>query len=273
VSGWREMTLREAGVSLIDCDHRTPPPSESGYSYVAIPQLKQGRLDLSDARRISREYFVEWTRKANPQPNGGHRRPDKHIVNWQRFVTWRTTSVTLLTQVLPQEHAHRKAVDGFAQISNEKSKLEWGISFLKGIEDDFKNGFLGSLSAVIEAEVAADYMGQAEHLLAEGQTGKFDHVPAAVLCGAVLEKALRTLCGEQQPPISTATSGGEPKTLNPLIDDLKKAGVFNEAKAKQLRAWAAIRNHAAHGQFDQFNRKDVEQMIQGINNFLADYLK
>jgi type I restriction enzyme S subunit len=63
------MILSEAGVSLIDCDHRTPPPSENGYPYVAIPQLKQGRLDLSDARRITKEHFVEWTRKANPQPN------------------------------------------------------------------------------------------------------------------------------------------------------------------------------------------------------------
>ena len=69
MSKWREMTLREAGVSLIDCDHRTPPPSDNGYPYVAIPQLKQGRLDLLDARRITREHFVEWTRKANPQPN------------------------------------------------------------------------------------------------------------------------------------------------------------------------------------------------------------
>ena len=64
---WREMTLREAGVSLIDCDHRTPPAAESGYPYVAIPQLKQGRLNLTDVRRITREHFVEWTRKANPK--------------------------------------------------------------------------------------------------------------------------------------------------------------------------------------------------------------
>ncbi len=65
---WPEMTLREAGVSLIDCDHRTPPASDSGYAYIAIPQLKQGRLDLSDVRRISHEHFVDWTRKAKPQP-------------------------------------------------------------------------------------------------------------------------------------------------------------------------------------------------------------
>jgi len=68
-SEWKIQSLREAGVSLIDCDHRTPPAAESGYPYVAIPQLKQGRLDLSDVRRITREHFLEWTRKANPQTN------------------------------------------------------------------------------------------------------------------------------------------------------------------------------------------------------------
>ncbi len=58
-----------------------------------------------------------------------------------------------------------------------------------------------------------------------------------------------------------------------LIDDLKKAGAFNEIKAKQLRGWADIRNHAAHGEFDQFSSTDVRQMIDGMTTFLADFLK
>ena len=65
--GWNRISLREAGVSLIDCDHRTPPAADAGYPYVAIPQLKQGRLELSGVRRITREHFTEWTRKANPK--------------------------------------------------------------------------------------------------------------------------------------------------------------------------------------------------------------
>lgn len=65
---WRVASLGESGVTLIDCDHRTPPAASMGYPYVAIPQLKGGRLDLSDVRRISAQHFVEWTRKANPQP-------------------------------------------------------------------------------------------------------------------------------------------------------------------------------------------------------------
>ncbi|KPK82254.1 MAG: hypothetical protein AMS25_03145 [Gemmatimonas sp. SM23_52] len=65
---WPVLSLREAGVSLIDCEHRTPPAAESGYPYVAIPQVKQGRIDLTAVRRITREHFDEWTRKACPQP-------------------------------------------------------------------------------------------------------------------------------------------------------------------------------------------------------------
>ena len=66
---WTKMPLREAGVALIDCDHRTPPAAKTGYPYIAIPQIKEGRIDISDARRISREHFIEWTRKAKPQNN------------------------------------------------------------------------------------------------------------------------------------------------------------------------------------------------------------
>jgi type I restriction enzyme, S subunit len=66
---WEVRSLRDAGVSLIDCDHRTPAASAngSGYPYIAIPQLKEGRIDLSDVRRISADHFGEWTRKAKPQ--------------------------------------------------------------------------------------------------------------------------------------------------------------------------------------------------------------
>ena len=64
---WHRKSLREAGVTLIDCDHRTPPAAVSGYPYVAIPQLKEGRLSLGDVRLISSEHFIEWTRKAKPQ--------------------------------------------------------------------------------------------------------------------------------------------------------------------------------------------------------------
>jgi hypothetical protein len=190
-----------------------------------------------------------------------------------RFVEWRTKAATLLALVVPKGHVHRQEIEDLPKLQDASQLLQAAISFLRGIKDDLENGFLDDMAGAIEAEIACNYMGQAEELLAEGHSGKFDHVPAAVLAGAVLEKTLRTLCGQQQPPIPLQSPKGDHKTLGPLIDELKKAGLFNEAKAKQLRAWTDIRNLAAHGEFDQFKRSEVESMITGVNNFLGDHLK
>lgn len=194
-------------------------------------------------------------------------------VNPEKFIEWRTKAATLLARVLPKGHVHRESADAFTTLPCSFENLRGAASLLRGIKDDLDKGFLDDLTMQIEAEIASDYMGQAEQLLAEGQGGKLDHVPAAVLAGAVLEKTLRALCSQQQPPISLKTPKGEFKTLGLLIDDLKKAGVFNEARAKQLRAWAALRNLAAHGEFAEFKRSDIEPMVTGINNFVGEYLK
>lgn len=199
--------------------------------------------------------------------------------NFNSLVKWKVKCISLLDQIVPLNSAQRNLIEQLKE-PEEPMKVAWiyqavlqrGLSYLKAIKSDFQSGFLEDLTLAIEAEIAADYMGQAEQLLAEGQLGKYDHVPAAVLSGAVLEKALRSLCAKQIPPVPTVNSAGKPLTLNPLIDALKKAGFFNETTAKQLRAWADIRNDAAHGDFTKFTRSDVELMIQGINNFLATYM-
>lgn len=195
---------------------------------------------------------------------------------------WQTNCITLLSQVLQGNNTHSQLIEEFHGVRLSRYNLNHNIHIseavgkLKAIKDDFENGFLSNLSRQIEAEIAADYMGQAEKLLDECKNGTYDYIPAAVLTGAVLEKSLRTLCDQQNPPIptfKTTTKGAsEPLTLNPLIDELKKAAVFNELKAKQLRFWANIRNAAAHGEFAKFSRFEVEQMIEGVKNFLATYM-
>ncbi len=143
--------------------------------------------------------------------------------------------------------------------------------YIDSLKRDYEAGRFDSLPELIATNVASDYLGQAEELLQEGQSGKYDHVPAAVLTGAVLENALRRICQRQNPAIAILKPNGEPKMLNGLIDDIKKANVFNEPKAKQLRAWTDIRNAAAHGEFQQFTRSDVELMLAGVQKFLVEY--
>ena len=66
---WQRMTLKDAGISLIDCDHRTPPHAEEGYPYIAIPQLKNGHIKLEGVRLISKSDYLDWTKKLKPQEN------------------------------------------------------------------------------------------------------------------------------------------------------------------------------------------------------------
>lgn len=63
------MTLNQAGVILIDCDHKTPKAVDHGQPYIGIPQLKNGRISLEGARLVSAEDFSHWRRKALPIPN------------------------------------------------------------------------------------------------------------------------------------------------------------------------------------------------------------
>lgn len=67
-SEWPVMTLREAGVALLDCEHKTPPAAIEGYPYIAIPNIQNGHLELTNARRITRAHYLEWTRKTEPRP-------------------------------------------------------------------------------------------------------------------------------------------------------------------------------------------------------------
>jgi len=59
--------LCDVGVTLLDCQHRTPKASPVDYPYVAIPNIKEGRLDLSEVRLISKEEFQSWTKKTKPR--------------------------------------------------------------------------------------------------------------------------------------------------------------------------------------------------------------
>jgi type I restriction enzyme S subunit len=59
--------LCDIGVSLLDCEHRTPKAAPAGYPYIAIPNIREGRLDLSDVRSISKKDFDSWTKKTKPR--------------------------------------------------------------------------------------------------------------------------------------------------------------------------------------------------------------
>ncbi len=63
------ISLENLNVQVFDCDHRTPKFQPSGYPYITIPNIVDGQLNLSETRYISREDYIEWTKRTKPQVN------------------------------------------------------------------------------------------------------------------------------------------------------------------------------------------------------------
>jgi len=153
-------------------------------------------------------------------------------VDLSKFTSWRTRVTNLLSIVLPGKSPIRKIIDNWPHFKNLPESVSAIIATLTACRDDFELELFSDVEKQIEASIAINYIEQAEDLLSGGSKEGTSHIPAAVLAGAVLEKSLRTLCEKNDPPISLVKPGGKNKTLNPLIDDLKSAGIFNEIYAK-----------------------------------------
>ena len=164
---------------------------------------------------------------------------------------------------------YKEKIDNLHGFSSNVDEI---VGLLQGLKDDYENGFCDDLENWIVSNMSADYLGQAEALLNEGTSGQYDHLPAAVLCGAVLEDRLRRWCDAQTPTLSTTRFDGSNKTLGPLIEELRKAKKFDKQVLRQLQWYADIRNYAAHGRYEEFDRNDVELMLKGVDHFLVTRL-
>lgn len=110
----------------------------------------------------------------------------------------------------------------------------------------------------MQAEVFDSELEQAKSLLDSGYKN------AAVIAGTVLETAIKELCLNNGIALDR-------KKLTQLNDELAKASVYNKLQQKQITALADIRNNAAHGDYDQFTKEDVERMIDDIERFLLNH--
>jgi hypothetical protein len=64
---------------------------------------------------------------------------------------------------------------------------------------------------------------------------------------------------------------GAPKKASILNDELKREGAYSALEHKQVIAWLAIRNSAAHGTYGDCDEAAVKTLIEGVGNFAVKY--
>lgn len=132
---------------------------------------------------------------------------------------------------------------------------------LKALRADYAAGHLQRVEEIVQADLFADFLEMAEHLLTQGYKD-----PAAVLVGGVLEEHLRKLCIRSG---ILTTHGGRPKKADTMNAELAAAGIYNKLDQKSVTAWLDLRNKAAHGHYAEYNTEQVRGFLQGVRDFAA----
>ncbi len=114
---------------------------------------------------------------------------------------------------------------------------------------------------LVQMEVVSDYLEQAQILL--GTSGVHPAAPI-VIVGATLEEYLRTTVEKEG-----LSLGNRKPSIQAYVDVLRDAELLSKQDAKDITAWAGLRNDAAHGRWDQVAHPDAARlMLAGVNLFL-----
>jgi len=194
--------------------------------------------------------------------NGGTMRAIQRLysdgkINSQKAIHWETNVENLLSRIMGNNSVHYK---NFVRILSKPLTyipVFNALGVLEAAKDDYKNEHMYNIRQLVEAEVFDDFLEQADHLLKSGY-----YQPAAVVCGCVLEDGMRKLCERNGIEIGT-----KPK-LDKMNADLAKAGIYTKLTLKKITHLADLRNKAAHGQWEQFKKKDVEEMLSSVRRIM-----
>lgn len=181
-------------------------------------------------------------------------------VDYELAQQWGTNCLNVLSRVFGSESIHYKNFETLYPNFDDYSPITQALGVIRAAKDDYEQGFLFDTRVLIEAEVFDDFLEQAEYLLDAGY-----YQPAAVVIGSVLEDGLRKLCTRHELPLSV-----KPK-LDTMNADLAKQGAYNKLTQKRITALADIRNKAAHGEWDEFTKADVEDMLRGVRQFMETH--
>jgi hypothetical protein len=181
------------------------------------------------------------------------------MVSYPDFSGFRAQSLSFIEQLYEKNNAyylefHSKDISTF-------STCEAMIRIMESIRDDIANGWFFSFKDSISDKIFSDYLDMAKYLLDR----EFKDA-SAVIIGFTLEIHLRYLCEKNE--IEIKKENGESKNANSMNDELKKKNVYNESLRKSIASWLEIRNNAAHGKCNEYNKNQVDNMYSGVNDFI-----
>jgi hypothetical protein len=179
------------------------------------------------------------------------------------FSEFAAASQSFLDRTFGQESAYSEQFKREVRYSIG-SNLQHGVGILQGARGELAGGWIATTRGLISAEVFADFLEMAEHLLDEGYKD-----PAAVMIGGTLEEQVRQLATANGIPVEELKqSKMVARKADVLNADLAKS-VYGKLDQKNVTAWLDLRNKAAHAKYSEYNAEQVRTMLAAVREFIG----
>jgi hypothetical protein len=115
-----------------------------------------------------------------------------------------------------------------------------------------------------QLDVVSDFLEQAQRLL---ESKSVHPASAAVIIGAALEEFLRTWIENDE-----IFMGNKKPSIDSYSKSLREEKLITKQDAKDITSWAGLRNHAAHGEWEEVSDKSrISLMLEGVNLFMRKH--
>lgn len=177
---------------------------------------------------------------------------------------FRVAVLSFIDRVYGRAHPHFAEFDNCSN-NSYFSNAQDGLAVMQAIRAEIAGGWLFTVKGLVTAEVFANFIEMADHLLANGYKD-----PAAVMGGSVLEEHLRQLCIANAIDVYEEKHGKQfAKKADRLNAELAGAAIYSKLDQKLITAWLDLRNNAAHGRYDQYSADQVNNLLSGITDFIV----
>lgn len=159
-------------------------------------------------------------------------------------------------------YAHLSQVTPFADGEYKAEHVSEVLeAFIRYVEQGLLEGV--SIERQARIDVVSDFLEQAQNLL-----NADDVHPAAptMIIGAALEEFLRNWIEEADLNIQ-----GKP-SIDSYAKALRGDELITKQDMKDITSWAGLRNHAAHGEWEEVSdKKRIAVMLESVNLFMRKY--
>lgn len=182
-------------------------------------------------------------------------------VQTEIFSELRSSSLSFIRGLYNENHPFYTDFDRKVHIGHAY-EIEIALGILNSVKTEIQNGWIVSLKGLVSAEIFTDFIEMSEYLLLEGYKD-----PAAVIIGGVLEEHLRQLCIING--IEILNLNGKYKKAELLNTDLSAKLIYNKLDQKTVTSCLDLRNKAAHGRYNEYNKEQVKNMMKAVIEFMS----